>query len=162
MKFKDLVKGQIFTYWDLEKNVIAIKIGEEAIRLSDGQTVKVHHSKNVHLPESVPEDAQLVFGRNGQAYLISPFSAETVNARRVLVVTTEIMHKQSFSPRKIGGDSATQKQVDIMLSKLVEKLQDLESLTRVVQMIRHENMSAESSDKNIMLPSRERSLSSLE
>lgn len=162
MKFRELENGKIFTWYDDNKHYIGLKIGGEAIRLSDYSPVKIHANKKVSEPEQIPEDVLVKFGRNGQIYLVTPYSSETVYARRVIVVATEIMHKESFSPRKIGARGGKEQQVYITLDLLEKKIRDLETLARMVKMLIETNMSVGSSDNEIMLTSNQENLPSLE
>lgn len=162
MKYKDLDNGKIFTWYADNKHFFGVKIGGEAIRLSDMAPVSIHANRKVREPEQLPEDVLVKFGRNGAVYLITPYSSETVYARRVIVVATEIMHKESFSPRKIGGSGGKEQQVYITLDLLEKKIRDLETLARMVKVLIETNMSVGSSNNEIMLTSKPETISSLE
>ena len=133
---------------------VGIKIENQALRLSDNTLIKLHANKKIFPPESLPEDVALKFGRNGQVYLVSPYSGVNVVARRVLVIATEILHKDTFPPRIIGGKDPKRDQVYITLDLLEKKIRDMETLVRMVKVILETNLSAGLSDNEIMLPSK--------
>lgn len=153
MQFRDLEPGKIFTWWEDNHLRVGIKIENQALRLSDNVLIKIHANKKVFPPESLPEDVTLKFGRNGQVYIVSPYSGVNVVARRVIVIDTEILHKENFPPRIIGGKAPKTDQVYITLDLLDKKIRDLETLGRMVRVLLETHLSAGSSDNEIMLTS---------
>lgn len=164
MKFKDLLAGQIFTYWELDRHRTAIKIGERgtsqrerAVCLDSGELLDIHHNKDVKSLERIPEDLDLKFGRDGQAFLCSPVNDGKMLARRVLLIGGEIMHEsdlKTVTAPKAGGDEELRSQVNIILNLWDKKIDELKTLRDTLKMMIEAGLSASLSDKEIMLTSR--------
>lgn len=93
MKFNALDIGVFFTWWDTDKHLTGIKTGErQAFCLNSREFVAIHHNKDVKGLEGIPEDLELKFGRDGQAYLCSPTNDGNLLARRVLVIGGEAVN----------------------------------------------------------------------
>jgi hypothetical protein len=168
MKFKDLASGEIFTFWELDKHHTAIKIGERgtcererAVCLDSGEIVDVHHNKDVKSIERIPEDLELKFRRNGQAFLCSPVNDGNVLARRVILIGGEIMHEKDLrtaTAPQAGGDEELKSQVNIILNLWGKKLKELETLGETLRMMIETNLSEDVSNNRIMSTSRIKNL----
>ncbi|RPJ18705.1 MAG: hypothetical protein EHM30_00035 [Desulfobacteraceae bacterium] len=154
MKFNILDIGNFFTWWESSQHLTGIKTGErQAFCLNTREFVAIHHNKDVKEVEKIPEDLELKFGRDGQAFLCSPANDGKVLARRVLLVGGEIMHEtdlKTVSHRKDGGEPENAEQVYIMYQLALKKLAELEKVLSVVGIMISDGLSVGSSDNRIM------------
>lgn len=158
MKFNALDIGIFFTWWEADKHLTGIKTGErQAFCLNTREFMTIHHNKDVKDVETIPEDLELKFGRNGQAFLCSPVSEGNTLARRIIMIGGEIMHDNDLktgSLRSNGGEQADLSDVYITLEMLGKKIKDLETVFQVVKIAIEDRLSVGSSDNRIMSTTR--------
>lgn len=153
MKFKDFPDGNFFTWWEGSQHRTGIKIGKQAFCLSRRERVDIHANKDVKSLERIPEDLELKFGHDGQAFLCSPVNDGNILARRIILTGGEIMHEdqlKTVSHRNGGGEQADLSDVYITLEMLGKKIKDLETLFQVVKMAIEDRLSVGSSNNRIM------------
>lgn len=126
MKFKDLDIGHLFTWWEHDRHLTGVKVSNfQAFCFGSLQLVGVHANKDVKEPEPISETLDYKVGHDGRGFLCSPISGGKVLARRVLVLSGEIMHEEQFkkpvSTRKTGGEQEYFEQVYIMWNLLEKK-----------------------------------------
>jgi hypothetical protein len=154
MKFKNLTEKQIFTWWDLDKNLTGVKLGQrQAFCFDLLNIVDVHANKDVKEPEKLDETLQYKVGRNGQPFLCSPMSGGQVLARRIILIGGEIMHAEDFKTAtapQTGRDEELNTQVNIILNLWDKKIDELKTLRDTLKMMIEAGLSVGSSDNRIM------------
>jgi hypothetical protein len=156
MKFKDLPEKQIFTWWGSDHLHTGVKLGERQAFCFDLLClVDIHANKDVKEPDRIDETLQYKVGHDGRGFLCSPISGGKVLARRIILLTGEIMEERFLKPpvsiKKTGGEQENLSQVYITLEIFERKFKDLETAYRMVKMILNDNLELETSDNKIML-----------
>jgi hypothetical protein len=162
MKFSGLDIGHLFTWWDLDKNLTGVKLGNRQAFCFDLLClVDVHANKDVKEPEKLNETLQYKVGRNGQPFLCSPMSGGKVLSRRIILIGGEIMNEadlKTATAPQAEGDEELKRQVDIILNLWDKKIDDLKTLRDTLKMMIEAGLSVGSSDNRIMSTSRIKNL----
>lgn len=119
------------------------------------ELIDISANKNVKEPEKIDETLEYKVGRDGRGFLCSPMSGGKVLARRILLLTGEIMYEDNFkqpvSTAKTGGEGEYFEQVYIIMDLFEKKLGELSTLAETVKMMLDQNVSVRTSDNKIML-----------
>lgn len=159
MKFKDLNKKQIFTWWGHDHLHTGVALGDgRAFCFDTLELVSIHANKDVKEREKFDETLQYKVGHDGRGFLCSALPGGKVLARSILLLKGEIMEKRFLkdpvSPEKPGGKPNGVDEVYITLFLLEKKIDDLGNILKLVRTAIDENLSPLLSDNGIMSTSR--------